>query len=82
MIIQIIETKCKCDVCQWEWMPRSAGLPTLCPNVRCHSYRWNDSGKIHDLTKVDDGTVDDFKDIENFEKNYNCTVNKLYRNGK
>jgi hypothetical protein len=30
---------CKCDVCQYEWKPRSEGLPVRC--AKCKSPYWN-----------------------------------------
>lgn len=81
MIIKVNIEKCVCDVCGFSWIPRN-GMPKVCGGVTCHSYKWNNSGKVHDLTCVEDGFVEDVKDMEQLEKNYGITVNEVYKNGK
>jgi predicted Zn-ribbon and HTH transcriptional regulator len=38
-----------CKQCGHQWVPRSTELPKICPNVKCHSLRWNVDGKAKNM---------------------------------
>ncbi len=80
MIIRTIQIKLVCDICNHTWIPRTNDLPAVCPV--CKRTDWNKSGKVHDLTKVEDGTVEDINDIKKFEEDYGISIDAILRQNK
>jgi len=31
----------ECLQCGWKWFPRLEERPDLCPNIKCHSPKWD-----------------------------------------
>ena len=38
---QVTRKLLECLQCGWKWFPRSTERPDLCPNVHCHSPKWD-----------------------------------------
>lgn len=85
MRIIVKEEKYKCEICGHEWNGRGVRVPAVCPNTMCHSYNWNKSGIVQDLTVPVEAVkleLQDIDTIKRFESDYGFPLETFMRNNK